>query len=197
MPASCKAPATCENTAMKRLSVLLCGTLLLALVTTTLHAHALGLSLEEKVGDYLIDVGYDQALIAGEQILFDFNLYNQRRDGLQEAAEYSDVAFEVTLNGTTVFNRKVERNAAKTFMTVVFPTSGQYGLHVIYYRGDEKFVETTFSLAAANGLTGSRLNSPVDIFEIALYVVGAGVCVAAGIGLLVSRSRKNKAAQSA
>ncbi|HRH93820.1 MAG TPA: hypothetical protein PKV72_04805 [Candidatus Peribacteria bacterium] len=182
---------------MKRLSVLFCGTLLLLTIAAPVHAHALGLSLEEKVGDYLIDVGYDQALIAGEQILFDFNLYNQRRDGMQEAAEYSDVAFEVTLNGTTIFNRKVERNAAKTFMTVVFPTSGQYGLHVTYYRGEEKFVETTFSLAAANGLTRGGLTGPVDIFEIALYVVGSVVCIAAGIGLLISRVRKNGAAPQA
>lgn len=189
----CKPRTTCDNAPMRSICTVLCGVLVLVGIANPVYGHALGLSVEEKVGDYLLDLGYDQPLIAGEQILFDFNLYNQRRDGLQEAADYTDVAFEVTLNGTTVFNRKVVRNAAKTFMTVVFPTSGQYGLHVMYYRGEEKFVETTFSLSAADGLTGKKLSSPFDVFEIAMYAVGVMICLGAGIGLLVLRSRKNNA----
>jgi hypothetical protein len=176
---------------MKQSMLFLCSALLLINTLSSVQAHGLGLSLEEVVGEYLIDVGYDQQLIAGEQILFDFNLYNQRRDGLQDPTDYSSVAFEVSLNGTTVFSRQVARNAAKTFMTVVFPTSGQYGLHTIFFRDDEKFAETTFSVAVANPVSAKKMASPLDIFEIASYAVAVVICIGAGIGLLLTRSRRN------
>ncbi len=178
---------------MKQSMLFLCGSLLLLTTFGSVQAHGLGLSLEEVVGEYLIDIGYDQQLIAGEQILFDFNLYNQRRDGLEDPADYTSVAFEVSLNGTTVFSRQVARNTAQTFMTVVFPTSGQYGLHTIFFRDEEKFAETTFSVGVANPVSAQKMTSPLDIFEIASYAVALVICIAAGIGLLIMRSRRNPA----
>lgn len=187
--ASCKSSGTCDNVRMRRLLVFLGLSLVLGTLAAPVYSHGTGLSLEEVVGDYLIDIGYDQELIAGEQILLDFNLYTQRRDGLEEEAEFTGLAFDVIFNSTPVFSRKVPRSSSQTFMTVVFPTSGQYKLHVSFFRGEEKFVETEFSVSVANAMPKQML-SPFAIIEFASYGFAALVAIVAIVGLLVTRSRR-------
>ncbi len=175
---------------MRRIFAFVCSLLVYASFAVPALAHAQELSLEERVGEYLIDIGYNQQLVANEEILFDFNLYNFRRDGLQEKADYGEVSFDVILNSTTVFNRQIPRNESLTAMSVVFPTSGQYGLNVAFYRGGEKFAEHRFVVTVANALPPTGLVTPLNIVEIGIYAVALLVCVGAGIGLLIMRSRR-------
>lgn len=167
------------------LSSMLC--MLFASVAT---AHGTGFSLEEKVGNYLVDVGYDQELVAEQQILFDFNLFNIRRDGIEEKADYSDVYVEFSLNNTTVYSRKIANTVAVPSTTAVFPASGNYAIKVQFLRADQLVAEHVFAVSVANPVQSSGFVTPFDIFEAAMYAVGVLVCIVAGLGLWISGRRK-------
>jgi hypothetical protein len=164
--------------------------LLSVAVVPSASAHASGFSLEEKVGNYLVDVGYDQELVAEQQILFDFNLFNIRRDGVEEKADYSDVYVELSLNNNTVYSRKIANNVDTPSTTAAFPASGSYALKVQFLRGDQLVAEHTFSVSVANPVQNTGFVTPFDIFEVAMYSVGVMICVIAGLGLWISGRRK-------
>ena len=66
-----------------------------------ISAHVTGQTIENKVGDYLVDIGYDiKDITVGQSVTFDFNLLTPNKD---KEILFSDVWVRVVDDHQTVF----------------------------------------------------------------------------------------------
>ncbi len=162
------------------LKLLLVPAILLSVFTFTPHcvsAHGDGVSLEQKVNSYLIDIGYDPKVItAQERMVFDFDL----KDTDDARAAYDRVWVRLEQEQVTVLATSIARaSVGATTLVWVPPSHGTTELYVRFEKGDVAVAEYTFPLDVVEAAsTKANYSTPgvlagiffaVLIFAYALY----------------------------
>ncbi len=102
--------------------------------------------MNQKVGNYLIDVGYDSLTpnpVAGEPTTFDVRLFDQNNN----QTEFSDVQIDIhQADDSLVFHGDLKKSALGLPLVYVFPTGGDYKFFVRFYNGGQSLAENTFNL---------------------------------------------------
>ena len=108
--------------------------------------HGRGASLEEKVGEYLVDIGYEpETLQSEESAVFDFSLLSAENG---EEVDFTDIWVKVSKGNRAYFASGLAKaRIGKTAMTYVFSEGSEYTLFVRFQNEGEKIVETSFPLS--------------------------------------------------
>ncbi len=136
------------------------------------HAHAVGQSLEKKVGNYVVDIGYDSLdpnIVAGEPVRFDFLLWNEDRT---EVPEFTDVWVRLAPNtpGVTFAGDIFQPQYGPTGINYVFPHGGNYELVVRFQKKGDTLAEAAFPLVVTKG--GNERFSKNSMRDLAFAFVG-------------------------
>lgn len=112
-------------------------------------AHLSGQSLEQKVGRYIIDIGYDsfdKNPAAGRPVLFDFSLFTEQED----PADFHDVRVTVISDSQTVGLADILKSGfGRTAFIFTFPESGLYKLRADYRnKNNESLAQYAFDIQA-------------------------------------------------
>ena len=145
----------------------------LALVSIPLYAiaHGNAASLERMSGPYLVDIGFDQTPIAGEEILIDFSLIQDTSSAQSSMKPYSLLQVSITQNGKQIFAKDIAReDFGKTFIVYTFSRAGTYELSARFMDGDTQLSDESFTVAVAPG-QGTEIPWP------AVGIAGAGIGV--------------------
>ncbi len=144
-------------------------------------AHSGVASLERRSGPYLVDIGFDQALIAGDEILIDFSLIENPDSVDWSIKPYSLLQIAITRNGKQVFAKDMPRqDFGKTFMVYTFPRSGDYELSARFMDRETPLSDETFTLTVAPG-QGTEIPWP------AIGFAGLGIAVILGGAAYMTR----------
>lgn len=138
-------------------------------------AHGVGQSLEQVVGEYLVDIGYSAfELTSGETVRFDFDVLD---NNTREPVPFTDIWVRVSEGHKTVFAGGIMRaRLGATGMSMVFPSAGEYELRVRYQNNDTTVVEAAFPLIVVQG----RDNAPRG--NAWQFLIGGLGGLAAGLG---------------
>ena len=115
-----------------------------------LCAHGAGVSFEQVVGDYVVDVGYDPAQpVSGDRLIFDFNLLSPVTS-TNVPFDYVWVRLEHqtrTLLATGIVH--AEYGPTSLLFTVPRDVTGDLTVKVRYQQSDDTLAEATFQLPVA------------------------------------------------
>jgi hypothetical protein len=118
--------------------------LIILLAPISVSAHSLGISYEEKVDPYIVDIGYDPAVpTVGSRFLLDFTLLDVDRlpvdfDSVWVRLEHEDA----TILATGV----AEPEFGPTTILFIPSAPGTLTVHARYEKGGESLAEVTFPL---------------------------------------------------
>ncbi|MDP3963846.1 MAG: hypothetical protein Q8Q39_05115 [bacterium] len=151
------------------------------------RAHGLGNSIEQTVGGYLIDIGYDAAEIAAQdQIRFDFAAYSATST---LPADFSDVWVRISTvgksqNGSAVFfaGNLHATGYGPANMSYAFPKAGEYELAVRFQKNGKSIIETAVPVTVAENESASPpvmdfLTLPVLAALLIGLGAGAALCM--------------------
>jgi len=119
---------------------------LFTLSTSWVFAHSTGQSVNQKSGDYLVDIGYDSITpnpVAGEPTLFDLKLFKN-----SDEVGFSEVIVDIGLKPEPIIfygSIKTKPEGPNTWI-FTFPKSGDYNFRVRYKNEDKTLAEANFSL---------------------------------------------------
>lgn len=157
------------------------------------HANGFGVTLDQKVGDYIANIDYDAVtgIYAGSPAQFAFQLFNKDRS---QQIEFSDVWVSITPTGKNKFARPVFDGGivGSTFppssIAFAFPISGSYTLTLRYEKADQTLAEATFPLdvlpGEGNTGQGGFFHLTNDVFKGGLAVVALWIIVGLGRRML-------------
>lgn len=160
--------------------------LLLLTLSPFAHAHGPGQPYLERMSNgYLIDIGFDQALAGGDEILIDFSLIENPLSDDWTLTRYSDLSIAVAKDGKQLYAKHVEReDFGKTFITYTFPASGIYQLSVRFEKDGLPLADETFDVTVLPGQNEAALPWT--------WIVAGGLGIAVIIGgAMVAGVRKN------
>ena len=142
-------------------------------------AHGIGASLEQAVGTYRVDVGYEpEERRVQETVRLDFSLLNEET---KASVPFTSVWVRMIRSSETVFAGGIAKASfGPTGLTYAFPAAGAYELSVRFQNGDETIAETSFPLAVAAAEATAR---PAISFDIMSALIGLAVG-ALGVWLL-------------
>ena len=106
-----------------------------------LQAHEEGKSVEQEVGEYTTDIGYDaeDGLIADVPVLFDFRLFKKSS---HEPIQFSHVSVRVEHDNQSIFSASVASDPLlPSSILFTFPEASTYTLIVNYYNGSTLLVQ--------------------------------------------------------
>lgn len=114
-------------------------------LATTASAHVIGITFENTIGDYLIDIGYNSSVIeAGKEGRFDFTIIDNKTGDL---AVYTDVSVRIEQGKTTIFSSTLHRpEFGLPVAILVIPNPGDYELKVRFDNNRDVVAETSFPL---------------------------------------------------
>lgn len=116
--------------------------LLSALLPSLTVAHGLGISLEAKSGDYIVDVDYDNLAVQIHQPTR-FNVRMLNRDGFAvifDAAQFSLAKDEMMLHTKTLPRAKL----GPTGTEYLFTDSGDYTINVSFLKDNQEIGKANF-----------------------------------------------------
>lgn len=153
-------------------------------------AHGTGASHEEVVDGYVIDIGYDPAVVeAGTQARFDFNILN---DATKEVVPFTDIWLRITKDNTTYFAGGVHKaRIGLTGVSYIFPEEGEYEISVRYQNEGEAITEISFPLPVSKGTQGATGGSTDSKVKSAI-LAACSLVVGLIIGYLVHRPRNSQ-----
>ena len=148
-------------------------------------AHGLGQSFEQKVGNYVVDVGYDvlDKIEAGEAVRFDFNLWMENKIDI---AEFDHVWVRITPkdSGFDFATFLYRPEFLLTGMSYKFHEAGMYELTVRFLdKEDKNLAEATFPFEVISGEKESYFSGEM------LTGIIAGLIAVAGITLFLKRKK--------
>ena len=159
-------------------------------------AHPTGQSLNQNVGDYVVDIGYDSITpspVAGEATAFDFRFFHNPGSQL---ADYTDVGVSILASdGSTAFYGDLRHVAdSPTGMVYIFPTGGNYKLTAYYKKDGAALAQASFPLVVSQADYQQPPQSPKRYWT--NFMSGAIVGVI-GLGLIITladyfKGRKKK-----
>jgi len=119
--------------------------LLLLFTPNMSSGHGLGVSYEETVDGYFVDVGYDPEIITTEsRVRLEFDITNEETG---ETNEYSDLWLRINKDKQTVFAGGVHKpDFGNAGVLYTFPEDGLYEVSVRYQNNGEKLTEVKFPL---------------------------------------------------
>ena len=149
-------------------------------------AHGTGISLEQVVGDYFIDVGYNPEILeAGDSAIFDFNLF---LDETREKVEFTDIWVRIVQNKKTFFASGIHKpEIGSSTLLYAFPRVGAYELSVRFQNKGESVAEASFPLTVG-GTEVDDADSP-NLF---LFWIIAGIFGGAIAGFFAGLFKKEK-----
>lgn len=143
-----------------------------------MNAHGLGQSFEQKVGNYIIDVGYDslnKAIPDGEAVRFDFNLWAENKTDI---VDFNHVWVRITPKekGLDFAGFLYRPEFLLTGMSYKFQKAGMYELTVRFLdKEDKNLAEAIFPFEVVSGKSNFSFNSvEVVLGAIMGLIVGAG-----------------------
>ena len=142
------------------------------------QAHGSGASEEKVIDGYLVDVGLSAEMFtAGEAARFDFSL----TDAISEdEMPFTDVWFRINKERKVFLATGIHvPNLGQTGISYVFPTAGEYEIHVRYQNDGEKIVEHSFMMTVADSIEEGA-ESPLSN-----VVVSVGFIVAFLLGWII------------
>ncbi len=148
---------------------------------TVARAHQTGLSWENIVGNYKLDIGYDPVQIqAGEPQRFDFDIF-QMPQGTNEGS-FTDVWVRISEGQNTIFASGIHRmEFGKPGMIITFPKAGNYQLYVRFENSAGSLAEETLPVTVVAGQSepvASVQKQPgvsKVILPIIIFLVGSGI----------------------
>ena len=165
---------------MKSLST---AALFIVLVPVFAVAHSTGYSFEKKVGDHIVDVGYDTLQpVAGQRLLLDFTL----RDTASSTVPFDYVWVRLDKDKQTLLATGIARaEFGPTSLLYVIPegATGDLSITARFQSGDDALAETAFTIP----VTAPR--RPPSDFMIPIVSAIVGAAVAAGMSFFILRPR--------
>lgn len=149
---------------MLKLALTLISTFVL---TASVYAHSPGITFEEKVGDYLIEVGANSfELTEGDLIKFNLELFKADKSS---PIDFTNVFVTLSKDEFTLFSSNIIQPAlGHATFSYKFPKAGRYELNVSYERDTHSLVEKTIVIdIQKNG----ELNIPIKF----LIILGSGL----------------------
>jgi hypothetical protein len=140
-------------------------------------AHSIGQSLEKKVGDYLVDIGYDALDITeGQEIRFDAVLIQNPGSLQWQYAPVDEVWFQIKKEGLEPFRDDIPlKLPAPAFTRYRFAEGGSYTLSVRFLGAGKTLAETSFPLSVRSKASqeSATKNVALTLFGLLLvFVVG-------------------------
>ena len=158
------------------------GTVLIFSSVHSVFAHSFGQTINESVGDYVIDIDYDTpAIVARQPVRFDFNLLVATT---REFVIFDNVGVAVRPGGTsgmTFAGVLSHPDAGSANMTLTFPQAGRYSLSVRYYVNDVVVAEAVFPFEVG----GVPAQGPLA----SLFTLAVGVVLGLAIAWLIKKKR--------
>lgn len=146
-------------------------------------SHASGISFEQVVGEYRVDIGYDPAaLVVGETDVFDFALFNAATG---EILHFDELWVRMVHDGRTILATGLRESAfGRTTLLYVFPYPGEYAMQVSFRKDGETIAETLFPFSV------SKQDASLIASNYAYLAVGSlfGACLA---GVVLWRKRRS------
>lgn len=168
---------------MKRIYVLsMLTVMLLGSSAGAALAHGTGISYEEDVGEYRVDIGYDpEVFTAGERILLDISLFTQGTT--DERAAYDSVWVRVTEGRQTYLATGVHHaQTGPSTVLLVLPESvgEQVEVHARFERSGETLADVSFPIS---------VNPPRGSLEVLPWLLLLlGMIAGCGIGYATGRT---------
>ena len=118
-------------------------------IASIASAHTSGASIEKKVGEYLLDVGYSPEIVSeGDQVRFDFDILN---NDTQEGVEFDDIWVRIEKDGEVFLAGGLgKQKFGATGLTYNFLESGSYEIFVRYSKDSSSLAETSFRFAVTD-----------------------------------------------
>ncbi|MEI6863806.1 MAG: hypothetical protein WCK46_00325 [Candidatus Adlerbacteria bacterium] len=156
----------------------------LLLVPLGVFAHTTGKSVEQTVGKYLLDVGYNpDPVVAGDSTYFDFKIY--QNGPTPGDAPYRNVWVRIYQDNVTLFAAGIAHmETGPTGLVYTFAAPGVYSVSVRYETADDTLGEATFQIPVAAGETTAYL----WLWYIASGAVG--FCMGASALYVYARKKK-------
>lgn len=145
-----------------------------------------GERLEKVVGNFIVDVGTDQAATprAGQPIEFDFDLLqSDTREPINLA---TSVGIDIGHDGKSMVNCDLVVEPPITFLIYTFPERGNYTLTVSFFNknlGQQRLATATFPLT----ISGSRGSIRAQYLGVLLVII------ILGLAAVYSRARRRGA----
>jgi len=145
--------------------------LLSLLVPFVALGHGLGVSYEETVGEYSIDIGYEPEAITSEsRVRFDFGIFDKTTG---EEVEYSDLWLRINEGNQTVFASGIHSPEFGTAGALyVFPGGGSYEVSVRFQNGGDQLAEVSFPVEVADASESSSSTSTLIVAGLIGVVLG-------------------------
>ena len=124
------------------------------------QANGFGVTLDQQVGDYVVNVDYDAiaGIYSGDAVQFAFQLFNKDRS---QQLDFGDVWVSITPEKKgQIFSQPVFDGGlvGSTFppsgMMFVFPFAGSYTLNLRYEKDNKAIAEASFPLDVRAGSKG-------------------------------------------
>lgn len=155
------------------LSLLFLFTALLPITTT---AHGLGISLEAKSGEYIVDVDYDNLAVEINQPTR-FNVRILDKDGL--AVIFDMAEFSLAKDGTILHTKTLPRaKLGPTGTDYLFTNSGKYTINISFLKDNQEIGKADFTINI------EVPNSPIIewVIEQQSKIIGGSIII--GLGLI-------------
>ncbi len=149
--------------ALRIIAVLLCG-----LVPVLAFAHTDQKSFELEIGNYFVDVGYDEDFGVGKDTLLDFQIFQVSTD---TPFEYSSMSVSVGSGSTVQWSRTIKKpDLGKAITSIVPAESGHWELRVIFTSDSTVIADASFPITIAES-NHSPYSAPLVL--IAIAVIGS------------------------
>jgi len=147
--------------------------LAVALLISPAHtmAHGSGVSYEERVGVYTVDIGYSSAAPeVGESTTFNFELLEE-----EKSADFSNVWVKIDSDsGETIFAGGLHNaEFGGPRMSYTFPSTGVYTISANYSDDSSVVATSSFPLTVVEGKSVAKKSFPPEVMAVVTGVVGA------------------------
>jgi hypothetical protein len=124
-------------------SILLLGGAIFLTIPEKIKAHSFGLSFEEVIGEYFVDIGASEwTVYQGKPVRYDFELYEA--DDQTKRVPYTDLWVRISYEGQTVYASNLHYpSLGSAGMTLPLNETGDYKFEVRFHNDSETLVEQT------------------------------------------------------
>lgn len=132
----------------------------------SVYAHVSGQSVEKAVGEYIVDIGFDEVLEAGKASRFDFNLWDKEKI---EQIRFDRIWLRVApKEGITLATYITTPSFGLAGMSYSFPEAGDYEITARFERGEGTLAEISFPVSVSDSefleeLTGYGITAGAGI----------------------------------